>query len=180
MRALYAKENRLEAKVDAGIREVRRRRPTAPRPRSASTRARASGCDAIGAKISAKKLRRYVPIFEEHAVDHDLLAEGARNLRDYFQSQGYFDAEVEFKQQARRRTTRPAIDYLVNTGERHKLVAIEIAGNRYFDTDAIRERMFLQTRLVSAVSARALQREPAAPRRGFHRRTCTSPTDSAT
>ncbi len=98
----------------------------------------------IGAKVSQRKLRRYVPVFEEHAVDHDLLVEGARNLRDYFQSEGYFDAEVEFKEQ-RVVNDQATIDYLVNTGERHKLVDIEIRGNRYFDTETIRERMFLRT-----------------------------------
>src|ERR1022692_4135633 len=34
-------------------------------------------------------------VFEEHTVDESLLLEGERNLRDYFQSQGYFDAAVE-------------------------------------------------------------------------------------
>ncbi|MBV9746504.1 MAG: BamA/TamA family outer membrane protein, partial [Acidobacteriia bacterium] len=96
----------------------------------------------IGAKISQKNLRRYIPVFEEHTVDQDLLAEGARNLRDYLQSQGYFEAEVEFKQQ-RVTNDRAAIDYLVNTGERHKLVHIEIRGNHYFTAQAIRERMLL-------------------------------------
>ena len=46
------------------------------------------------------------------------------------------------------------IDYLINTGERHKLVQIEIDGNHYFTTQAIRERMFLQTADLSAVPAR--------------------------
>ena len=53
----------------------------------------------VGAKISSKRLQRLVPIYEERAVDHDLLVEGARNLRNYFQADGYFGAEVEFKQQ---------------------------------------------------------------------------------
>ena len=98
----------------------------------------------VGAKVSQGKLRRYVPIFEEHAVDHDLLVEGARNLRDYFQSQGYFEAQVEFKQQ-KVINDKADIDFLVNTGKRHKLVAITIKGNHYFSTDVIRERMYLQT-----------------------------------
>ena len=97
----------------------------------------------IGAKISRKTLQRYVPIFEEHAVDHDLLVEGAHNLRDYFQSQGYFDADVEFKQQ-NVINDKADIDYLINTGARHKLVSIEINGNQYFNTETIRERMYLQ------------------------------------
>ena len=41
-------------------------------------------------------------------------------VRDYFQSEGYFDAEVEFKEQ-RVINDKAAIDYLVNTG-----VAIQI------------------------------------------------------
>ena len=32
----------------------------------------------IGASVSQGKLRRLIPVFEEHAVDHDLLVEGAR------------------------------------------------------------------------------------------------------
>jgi outer membrane protein assembly complex protein YaeT len=97
---------------------------------------------AVGAKVSQGKLRSLVPVFEEHTVDDSLLLEGERNLRDYFQSQGYFDAEVEFKPQ-RVVNDKATIDYLINPGKRHKLVLIDIQGNKYFRTDAIRERMFL-------------------------------------
>ena len=87
---------------------------------------RASSSQTIGAKLSpGSKLQRYVPVFEEHAVDHDLLVEGARNLRDYLQSQGYFEAEVQFKEQ-RVVNDKATIDYLINTGKRHRLVDIEI------------------------------------------------------
>lgn len=96
----------------------------------------------VGAKVSRGKLRRYVPVFEEHSVDRDLLVEGQRNLRDYFQSQGYFEAEVEFKGQ-RVIDDKEEIDYIINLGNRHKLVKITIEGNRYFDTPSIRERMYL-------------------------------------
>jgi len=97
---------------------------------------------AVGAKVSQGKLRSLVPVFEEHTVDESLLLEGERNLRDYFQSQGYFDAEVAFKPQ-RVVNDKATIDYLINPGKRHKLVLIDIQGNKYFRTDAIRERMFL-------------------------------------
>ena len=97
---------------------------------------------AIGAKISQNKLRSLVPIFQEHTVDDSLLLEGARNLRDYFQSEGYFDAEVEYKRQ-RVVNDKASIDYLVNPGRRHKLVLVEIQGNHYFRAADIRERMFL-------------------------------------
>ncbi|MGH9659659.1 MAG: BamA/TamA family outer membrane protein, partial [Bryobacteraceae bacterium] len=96
----------------------------------------------VGAKVSRGKLRRYIPIYEERTVDRDLLIEGQRNLSDHFQSEGYFEAEVVFKDQRVMRD-KAVIDYLVNLGKRHKLVHIEIEGNRYFDTPTIRERMYL-------------------------------------
>ncbi len=99
---------------------------------------------AFGAKLSRKLIRQHVPIFQEHTVDHALLVEGARNLEDYYQSQGYFDAEIEPKQQ-RVTNDQATVDYLINVGKRHKLVHIEISGNRYFDRETIRERMFLRT-----------------------------------
>ena len=46
-----------------------------------------------------------MPVFEERAVDNDLLVEGERNLRDYFQSQGYYDVDVDFRSSAAARTT---------------------------------------------------------------------------
>ncbi len=35
-----------------------------------------------------------IPVFEEGSVDEDLLMEGNRNLRDYYQRKGYFSAKV--------------------------------------------------------------------------------------
>ncbi len=95
-----------------------------------------------GAKVSRGKLRSYVPVFEEHSVDSDLLVEGQRNLRDYFQSEGYFEAQVEFKSE-RAIEDKEEIEYSVNLGLRHKLVKVTIDGNHYFDTKTIRERLYL-------------------------------------
>jgi outer membrane protein assembly complex protein YaeT len=143
VRALLQKENRLEAKValeslvyDAATNRAipTLRIETGPRIQ----------VNTIGANVSQSKLRRLIPVFEEHAVDHDLLVEGARNLRDHFESMGYFDAQVEFKQQSVV-NDRANVDFLVNTGKRHKLAAIVITGNHYFSVDVIRERMYLQT-----------------------------------
>jgi len=143
VRALYAKDHRLEAKVT--LEDVKYDAAT---NRAAPVLAIDAGprirLRAIGAKVSEHSLGRFVPIFEEHSVDADLLTEGAHNLEDYFQSKGYFDAEVAFKQQ-RVIDDQATIDYLVNLGERHKLVFIGIQGNRYFPAEDIRERMFLRT-----------------------------------
>src|SRR6266404_2644021 len=49
-----------------------------------------------GARVSGGTQRNLLPIFQERTVDKDLLVEGERNLTQYFQSKGYFDAAVDF------------------------------------------------------------------------------------
>jgi outer membrane protein insertion porin family len=142
VRSLYQKEDRLEAKVS--LESMR----YDPETNSAIPTLHIDAgpriqINPVGLKLSQSKLRRYVPVFEEHAVDHDLLVEGANNLRDYLQSQGYFEADVEFKEQAVK-NDKASIDYLINEGPRHRLVYLEIDGNHYFATPSIRERMFVQ------------------------------------
>lgn len=96
----------------------------------------------VGAKVKRKDLKNNVPVFQEHTVDNDLLEEGRRNLREEFQSKGFFEAEVEFKME-RVVNGKQEIDYLINPGERHRFIHLEVKGNKYFTTEAIRERMFL-------------------------------------
>ncbi len=93
-----------------------------------------------GAKVSQGKLRQLIPIFQEHAVDRGLLLEGTRNLVDYFQSQGYFNAMVDFNEQSPTPGVQ-RITYAVTRNARHRLVGVEITGNRFFDTATVRERL---------------------------------------
>ena len=50
---------------------------------------------AQGFHISRGVMKKEVPVYEENAVDDDLLNEGKRNLLDYLQSRGHFDASVD-------------------------------------------------------------------------------------
>ncbi len=93
-----------------------------------------------GAKLSGGKLRNLLPIYEERSVDRDLLEEGSRDLASYFETQGYFDATADYIS-ATPANGEQLIDYHVGLGVRHKIVKLEIHGNRYFDTATIRERM---------------------------------------
>ena len=94
-----------------------------------------------GAKIRAGVLKKYVPIYEENAVDDDLLNEGRRNLRDYLQTRGYFDVKVAFEKNYDLELDHLTVVYNVERGPSQKLSAVIIKGNKYFDTDTIRERM---------------------------------------
>jgi outer membrane protein assembly complex protein YaeT len=97
-----------------------------------------------GARMSKGKLRQLVPVYEEQAVDRDLLVEGKRNLVEYFQSQGYFDAKVDFSTKMVEGSGQSLIQYQVTRGERHKVAELSIQGNKYFDTNTILERMYVR------------------------------------
>jgi outer membrane protein insertion porin family len=98
---------------------------------------------ALEASVSKRVLKRYVPVFEEHAVDNDLLAEGKRNLSDYFQSQGYYDVDIDFRVLPPKDDLE-TIQYVISRGQRYKVAKVTITGNRYFKEDTIRERMYTQ------------------------------------
>lgn len=96
-----------------------------------------------GAKVSRGKLRQLVPVFEERTVDRSLLVEGRRNLVEYFQSLGFFDAAVDFDQ-GPMESGREVIDYSIMLNGRHILSHVDIAGNEYFDASTLRERLEMQ------------------------------------
>ncbi len=95
-----------------------------------------------GAKVSRRKLRQLIPVFQERTVDRTLLVEGQRNLVEYFQSQGYFDAQVNFNDE-RPSADAYEIDYDIQRNQRYKLVRVELTGNKYFGSSTLRERMLL-------------------------------------
>ncbi|HEV2988180.1 MAG TPA: outer membrane protein assembly factor BamA [Candidatus Angelobacter sp.] len=94
-----------------------------------------------GASLRQSQIKKHVPIYEENAVDDDLLNEGSRNLRDYFQSKGYFDAQVEVNQKQEPAQDRITVTYTIHPNERHKLVELALEGNHYFDREILRERI---------------------------------------
>jgi outer membrane protein insertion porin family len=101
-----------------------------------------------GAKFSGGELKKLVPVYQEGAVDADLLEEGKRNLRERLERNGYFDAEVEYATSTNEVTLKSGhkgseevITYRVERGDRHALLQIEMTGNHYFNTDLLRSRL---------------------------------------
>jgi outer membrane protein insertion porin family len=97
-----------------------------------------------GAKIGLGKLKELVPVFQEHSMDTELLVEGQRNIEQYFVSEGFFGADVTYKTAPGKNPQEQVITYQINRGNHHKFVHLEITGNRYFTSETIRERLYLQ------------------------------------
>ena len=97
-----------------------------------------------GAEIPWERLRHTLPVFEEGAVDEDLLNEGNRRLRDYYQRQGYFDVRVEHDQ-----LTAPSSEvtlvYRVTLGPRRSVGRVVVEGNHYFSTATLRNLLSVHT-----------------------------------
>jgi outer membrane protein insertion porin family len=99
--------------------------------------------DIDGVKVSRSRMHLLIPVFEEGTIDNDLLNEGLFNLRDFLQRQGYFDAKVSY-QVIGEDTPSEHIVYSVDRGIKHKVLAVTLTGNKYFDADLLRERMQVQ------------------------------------
>lgn len=91
-----------------------------------------------GVKLSQARIRKLVPVYEEGAVDEDLLNEGNRRLQNYYQRLGYFDVKVTHEQ------TPFSSDHLeivfrVQLGTSHRVEKVTITGSKYFDLSTLQD-----------------------------------------
>jgi len=93
-----------------------------------------------GAKASNGVIRRAIPVFQEGAVDDDLLNEGNHNLRDYYQRQGFFSAQVDHQQPSATKE-EVIIQYTVRLGQRRRVEQVDVTGNRYFSASTLKSRL---------------------------------------
>jgi len=100
--------------------------------------------EVTGASVSQKDVKRLVPIYQEGTVDDDLLQEGRRNLRAFFEREGFFDAAVTFTQSFDADNRQQVITYDVQRGARRRLVAVGFEGNRYFSNSTLRDQLRIQ------------------------------------
>lgn len=99
-----------------------------------------------GVKLSKGKIRGLIPAYEEGTVDEDLLNEGDRRLRDYYQRQGYFDVKATHTQssQGQGSAGKTTIVFDVQLGTRRRVTSLKLAGNRYFGTSIILPRLSVE------------------------------------
>jgi outer membrane protein insertion porin family len=91
-----------------------------------------------GASLARERIKRLIPVYEEGTVDDDLLNEGNRRLRDYYQRLGYFDVKVDHRIQSST-ADRVVIVYNVQLGTRRRVGKVSVAGNRYFDAATLED-----------------------------------------
>lgn len=96
-----------------------------------------------GAHLHRRQLKTLLPIYAEGGVDEDLLQEGRRNIRDYFQRQGYFDADVQVGS-ANAPDNLRVITYNITRGDRSRLAGVAFKGNKYFSRSLLSGRLQLQ------------------------------------
>ncbi len=95
-----------------------------------------------GAGIGTDRLKHAIPVYEEGTVDEDLLNEGNRRLRDYFQRLGYFDVKVDHERQ----TPEPdqvVIVYTVTLGVKRRVENVSVTGKpilRFLHVEGLVER----------------------------------------
>ena len=140
IRKRYQKQNRLLAQVEVANRTYQPGRNTVDYVFRVE-RGPVVHIAAEGFKLTQHLLKKLVPIYEEGAVDDDLLNEGRRNIQNHLQTLGYFDVTVSVNQHSTLDGKVVEIVYAINPGDRHKLAAIRISGNRFFSDELLRARM---------------------------------------
>lgn len=87
----------------------------------------------VGARLTAIpflagiRKKKLIPIYSEGTIDSDLVEEGQRNLNDYFQKKGFYDAKVttDFQNQP----DKILVVYKIDRGKKHKVDRILFHGN---------------------------------------------------
>ena len=77
--------------------------------------------------LAGREMRKLIPIYSEGTIDRDLVEEGERNLTDYFQKKGYYDAKVttDFE----KKPDEVTVVYKIDRGRKHKVRRIIFHGN---------------------------------------------------
>jgi outer membrane protein insertion porin family len=95
-----------------------------------------------GAHIWGRTMRKLLPIYQENAVDQDLVDEGARNLVSYFQAKSYFDVKVD--SHLDKPPERVNVVYHIDRGSRHRVSDVAFAGNKYFTEAQLSSHVTIQ------------------------------------
>jgi outer membrane protein insertion porin family len=95
-----------------------------------------------GAHVWSRTQHKLIPMYQQAGLDPELIQEGRQNLISYFQSKGYFNAQIQSElQQGKNEQT---IFYHITKGPRHKVKEVDIAGNHKIPNDELRGHIAVQ------------------------------------
>jgi outer membrane protein insertion porin family len=92
----------------------------------------------VGAKLSwvpflgSRREKAIIPIYEEASIDPDLIAEGQKNLTDFFQKKGYFNVKVTTEEN--QQSGKVLLVYNVNKGRKYTVADISFRGNHHISS----------------------------------------------
>jgi len=141
MRKYYQKQQRLEASVSLASKEYQ-----APDHRLNyefhDERGPVVRVTVVGARLKKGQIHNLVPIYSEGTLDEDLLNEGSRRIRDFFQREGFFQVKVTHTRSTQNGATH--ITYQVKLGPVDRIQSVAVTGNHYFGNWLIEERLGVQ------------------------------------
>ncbi|MGI9103130.1 MAG: POTRA domain-containing protein [Terriglobales bacterium] len=88
-----------------------------------------------GARLWPWTKKKELPVFQQAGIDPEIIQEGRANLQSYFQSKGFFDANVRVTEQ--QQSGKDSIVYQITKGPRHKVAGVAIAGNDHISEDVL-------------------------------------------
>ncbi|MGC2111525.1 MAG: POTRA domain-containing protein [Candidatus Korobacteraceae bacterium] len=92
-----------------------------------------------GAHMWTRTARNLIPMYQEGAVNDELIREGQKNIQSYFQSKGYFDTKVDVN--VAKSDAGTSIVYDIHRDGRFKVDAISFQGNRRFSSKELQSHV---------------------------------------
>jgi outer membrane protein assembly factor BamA len=94
---------------------------------------------AVGTHLGTRTLHKLVPMYQEAAVNDELITEGQRNILSYFQAKGYFDAKVDVN--VEKNPAGTSIIYDIHKDGRFKVNQVAFQGNHRFSDKDLQSRV---------------------------------------
>jgi outer membrane protein insertion porin family len=88
-----------------------------------------------GAHVWGRTEKKLIPVYQENAVDPDLVEEGSRNLVSYFQGKGYFHVKVQSR--IDQQGPGKVIVYQIEKDGKSKVSSIQFRGNQHLQKDEL-------------------------------------------
>ena len=98
--------------------------------------------EVIGVHLWSWTKRNLLPVYQQAGTNTEIIQEGRQNLLSYMQKKGFFDAQVTAN--VEHQTAGDTIIYQVTRGRRHKVTAVDVAGNNHLSSEDLLSRVTVE------------------------------------